>query len=182
MPEFTFLLYVIRWLFIHDENHVENRAKMRLWRQVIKLSSKMTSEATLYNLSDGQIIRPLGKLVAYPLGGLRAWRRKPELLFIAIHPNNRATIISRENHQSAFIHKREIMTTDAGEITMLTEKQYYRPRLSTHAEFQCLEHKLRNPEPRTTRINRLLRIIASTRPTPRLHRIIGDATAEVKQI
>ena len=182
MPEFTFLLYVIRWLFIHDENHVENRAKMRLWRQVIKLSSKMTSEATLYNLSDGQIIRPLGKLVAYPLGGLNAWRRKPEVLFVVIHPNNRAIILSRMNPQSAFILKREIIITDTGEITMLAEKQYHSPRLSTQAETEHLELKLRNQEPKTTRINRLLRYITSTRPTPRLHRMIRDATAEVKQI
>ena len=181
MPEFTFLLYVIRWLFIYDENHVENRAKMRLWRQVIKLSSKMTSEATLYNLSDGQIIRPLGKLVAYPLGGLNAWRRKPEVLFVVIHPNNRAIILSRMNPQSAFILKREIIITDTGEITMLAEKQYHSPRLSTQAETERLELKLRNQEPKTTRINRLLRYITSTRPTPRLHRMIEDTTAEVNK-
>ena len=154
---------------------------MRLWSQIIKLALRIKAEATLYNLSDGQLIGPLGKMIAYPLGGLRAWRRKPELLFIAIHPNNRATLLSRENLQSAFILKRVIMIMDTGEITMLAEKQYYRPRLSTQAEFERLELKLRNQEPRTTRINRLLRYITSTHPTPRLHRMIGDATAEVNK-
>ena len=181
VPEFTFLLYIIRWLFIHDENHVENRAKMQLWRQVIKLSYQMTSEATLYNLSTGQIIRPLGKLIAYPLGGLNVWRRKPEVLFVAIHPNNRATILSCQSPQSGFIRKREIKITDTGEITMLAEKQYHRPRLATQAETNRLEFKLRNQEPRTTRINRLIRHITSIRPTPRLYQMISNATAEVNK-
>ena len=73
------------------------------------------------------------------------------------------------------------MIMDTGEITMLAEKQYYRPRLSTQAEFERLELKLRNQEPRTTRINRLIRHITSIRPTPRLYRMISDATAEVNK-
>ena len=181
MPEFTFLLHVIRWLIIREENYVENRAKMQLWKQVLKLSYQMTSDATLYNLSTGQIMRPLGKLIAYPLGGLNVWRRKPEVLFVVIHPNNRATVLSRQSPQSGFIRNCEIKISDTGEITMLAEKQYHRPRLVTQAETNRFEFKLRNQEPRTTRINRLIRHITSIRPTPRLYQIISNATAEVNK-
>ena len=182
MPEFTLLLHIIRWLITQDENYVENRAKRQLWKQVIQLSTKMTSEATMYNLSTGQIIRPLAKLIAYPLSNLNAWRRKPEVLFVVMHPNSRATVLSRQSPQSGMVQKREISITDTGEITLLVEKQYHRPRLATLVETERLELKLRNPEPRATRVNRLIRHISSIRPTPRLHKIIGDAAAEVKQI
>ena len=182
MPEFTLLLCVIRWLISQDENYVENRAKFQLWKQVLKLSYHMTAEATLYNLSTRQIVSTLAKLIAYPIGGLNAWRRKPEVLFVVIHPNNRATILSRQSPQSGVIRKREIKISNTGDVTLLVEKQYHRPRLATLVETERLELKLRNPEPRAARVNRLIRHISNIRPTPRLHKIIGDAAAEVIQI
>ena len=87
MPELTFLLCAVRWMISQDENYVENRAKFQLWKQILKLSYHMTAEATIYNLSTRQIMRPLAKLIAYPIGGFNAWRRKPEVLFVIIHPN-----------------------------------------------------------------------------------------------
>ena len=165
-----------------DENYVENRAKFRLWKQVLRVSWDMTAEAQLYNLSTGQIMRPLAKLIAYPIGGFNAWRQKPEVLFVILHPNNRATILSRTSPESGMIRKREIEISENGDVTLLAEKQYNRPRLATQAQINHLELKLRNRESKPARINRITRHITSVRPTPRLHQMINNATAEVKQI
>ena len=181
MPELTFLLCVVRWMISQDENYVENRAKFQLWKQILKLSYHMTAEATIYNLSTRQIMRPLAKLIAYPIGGFNAWRRKPEVLFVIIHPNNRATILSRTSPESGMIRKREIEISETGDVTLLAEKQYNRPRLATQAQINHLELKLRNQESRAARINRLMRHITSVRPTPRLHQMINNATAEVNK-
>ena len=182
MPELTFLLCVVRWMINQDENYVENRAKFRLWKQVLRVSLDMTAEAQLYNLSTGQIMRPLAKLIAYPIGGFNAWRQKPEVLFVILHPNNRATILSRTSPESGMIRKREIEISENGDVTLLAEKQYNRPRLATQAQINHLELKLRNRESKPARINRITRHITSVRPTPRLHQMINNATAEVKQI
>ena len=53
-------------MYLCDENQVENLAKMRLWNQTIKLALKIKANATLYNLSDGQFVGPLAKMIAYP--------------------------------------------------------------------------------------------------------------------
>ena len=182
MPEFTLLLCVVRWMVNQDETHVENRAKFRLWKQVLRLSLDMTAEAQIYNLSTGQIMRPLAKLIAYPLAGLNAWRRKPEVLYVIIHPNSRATILSRTSPESGMIRKQEIEISARGDVTLLVEKQYNRPRLATQAQINHFELKLRNQESKPARINRITRYITSVRPNPRLHQMINNAIAEVKQI
>ena len=182
MPELTLLLCVVRWMVNQDENHVENRAKFQLWKQIFQLSYHMTAEAQIYNLSTRQIIRPLAKLIAYPIGGLNAWRRKPDVLFVIIHPNNRATIVSRTSPESGMIRKSEIEISDLGDVTLLEEKQYNRPRLATQAQINHFELKLRNQESKPARINRIVRYITSARPNPRLYQMISNAIAEVKQI
>ena len=181
MPEFTLLLCVVRWMVNQDETHVENRAKFRLWKQVLRLSLHMTAEAQVYNLSTGQIMRPLAKLIAYPLAGFNACR-KPEVLYVIMHPNQRATILSRTSPESGMIRKQEIEISARGDVTLLVEKQYNRPRLATQAQINHFELKLRNQESKPARINRITRYITSVRPTPRLHQMINNAIAEVKQI
>ena len=181
MPEFTLLMCVVRWMVNQDETHVENRAKFRLWKQVLRLSLHMTAEAQVYTLSTGHIMRPLAKLIAYPLAGLNAVRQ-PEVLYMIMHPNQRATILSRTSPESGMIRKQEIEISARGDVTLLVEKQYNRPRLATQAQINHFELKLRNQESKPARINRITRHITSVRPTPRLHQMINNAIAEVKQI
>ena len=99
-----------------------------------------------------------------------------------MHPNQRATILSRTSPESGMIRKQEIEISEAGDVTLLAEKQYNRPRLATQAQINHFELKLRNQESKPARINRITRYITSVRPNPRLHQMISNAIAEVKQI
>ena len=141
----------------------------------------MTAEAQVYNLLTGQIMRPLEKLIAYPLAGLNAWR-KPEMLYVIMHPNQRATILSRTSPWSGIIRKQEVEISARGDVTLLVEKQYNRPSLATQAQTNHFELKLRNQESKPARINRIVRYITSASPNPRLYQLISNAIAEVKQI